>query len=117
VAEGRHQLGVAGRKRLAGRVYYSATSERLLSVDTAPSGDARHSHLFLIPWARVRWAGIMAIVGIFVLIAGISYVLTGNPTRRVDSSVAGVVSPVVAGILVGASIVRLVRRVQGRSTS
>ncbi len=98
-------------------MYYSATSKRLLSIDTAPSGDAQAFAPNSKTWARIRWGGISAIVGMFVLVAGISYVVTGDPTRRVDSSVAGVLLLVVAGILLGAGIFRLVRRVRGRSTS
>lgn len=97
------------------RVYYSVTSKRLLSIDTAPSGDAQAFAPDSKTWSRIRWSWISAIVGIFVLVAGVSYVLAGDPTRRIDSSVAGVLLLLVAGILLGASIFRLVRTVRGGS--
>jgi len=99
------------------RVYYSATSKRLLSIDTAPSGDVQAFAPDSKTWARIRWSWISTIVGMFALGAGIAYVAAGDPARRMDSSVAGALLLLVAGILLGAAIFRFARTVRGRSAS
>jgi len=97
------------------RVYYSATSKRLLSIYTAPSDGSQAFAPDAKTWSRIRWTWISAIVGVFVMVAGIGYVAAGDPTRRFDSSVAGAVLLLVAGILLGANIFRLVRTVRAGS--
>jgi zinc transporter ZupT len=88
-----------------------------LSVETAASVDAYAFVPASKTWARIRWGGIAAFVGVFLLVVGAAYVVTGDPTRRVDTSVAGVLLLFAGGVLLGASIWRLMRKGRGGSAS
>jgi hypothetical protein len=99
------------------RAYYAYGSRRLLSVEVAPSVDAFAFVPAAKTWARVRWSGIAAIVGVFGVLVGVAYVATGDPTRRIDTSLAGVILLVAGGVLLGASIWRLVAKRRHRSST
>jgi hypothetical protein len=99
------------------RAYYAYGSGRLLSVETAASVDAYAFVPASKTWARIRWGGIAAFVGVFLLVVGAAYVVTGDPNRRNDTSLAGVLLLLVGGVLLGASIWRLMQKRRGRSAS
>ena len=91
------------------RAYYAYGSRRLLSVEVA-STETPDFVPISTAWARIRWAGIAPIVGAFAGISGVAYVATGDPARRLDSSVAGVIMLLLGGILLGVSTWRFVAR-------
>jgi len=99
------------------RAYYAFGSRRLLSVEVAPSVDAFAFVPAAKTWARVRWSGIAAIVGVFALFVGVAYVATGDPTRRIDTSVAGVILLLAGSVLLGTSTWRVVAKRRHRSST
>lgn len=92
------------------RAYYAYGSKRLLSVEVASSSDP---YVFVpnsTAWARIRWAGIAAVVGVFAVTVGVAYVATGDADRRIDSSVPGVIMLVVGCALLGITVWRFVTK-------
>jgi len=99
------------------RAYYAFGSNRLLSVEPAPSVDEYAFDPTGKTWARVRRGGVTAIVGIFCLVVGSGYVVAGDPNRRIDSTVAGVLLLLVGGILLSAVVWPIWRKGRGGQTS
>jgi hypothetical protein len=99
------------------RAYYTYGSNRLLSVEPAPSIDAYAIVGTAKTWARVRRAGVAAFVGIFSLVVGTGYVVAGDPHRRFDSTMAGVLLLLVGGILLSAIAWPTLRKGRGGQTS
>ena len=99
------------------RAYYAYGSNRLLSVEPAASVDEYAFDPTGKTWARVRRGGVTAIVGIFCLVVGSGYVVAGDPNRRIDSTVAGVLLLLVGGILLSAIAWRILRKGRGGQTS
>jgi hypothetical protein len=92
------------------RAYYSCTSKRLLSVEPAPSADSYAFVPTSETWARIRWGGIVPIVGVFALVVGAAYLVTADPTRRIDTSVAGVLLLLLGGILLFGTMWHVLRK-------
>ena len=90
------------------RAYYAYGSRRLLSVEVVSSIDTDAFVPSSTAWARIRWVGIAALVGAFAGVSGAAYVATGDPARRIDSSVAGVIMLLIGVLLVSASIWRFI---------
>lgn len=92
------------------RAYYAYGSRRLLSLEVASPTDAFAFVPSSTEWARIRWAGIAAIVGVFAVTVGVAYIASGDPARRIDSSVAGVLLLLFGSVLLGADLWRLAAR-------
>ena len=92
------------------RAYYAYGSKRLLSVETDSSVDSFAFVPTSTAWARIRWAGIAAVVGVFALIVGVAYIATGDAARRIDSSVAGAIMLLFGSVLLGTSVWRSVAK-------
>ena len=90
------------------RAYYAYGSGRLLSLEAASSVDANAFVPTSTAWARVRWAGVAAIVAIYAAVSGAAYIATGDPAHRIDSSGAGVAMLSLGGLLAGATIWRFI---------
>ena len=90
------------------RAYYAYGSRRLLSLEVVSSVDTDAFVPSSTAWARIRWAGIAALVGVFAGISGVADLATGDPARRIDSSLAGVILLVLGGVLLVPGVWRLV---------
>jgi len=90
------------------RAYYAYGSKRLLSVEVASSVESDAFVPASTAWARIRWSGIAAVVGVFALISGVAYLASGDPARRIDSSLPGAIMLLLGGVLLGGGTWRFV---------
>jgi|SRR5690242_8748941 len=96
------------------RAYYAYGSGRLLSLEAASSVDANAFVPSSTAWARVRWAGVAAIVGVYAAISGVVYIATGDPAHRIDSTGAGATMLSLGGVLLGAITWRFIAQARHR---